>query len=83
MGTSKLIDKLEDYFDLSKKKQRKKHDKLVKIIHKLEKKKSRLEHKALREKEIDATSSRYHDVERELRVISKLISKAEKKDLEA
>ena len=80
MDTSKLIDKLENFFDLSKKKQRKKHDKLVKIIHKLEKKKSRLEHKARKEKEIDAASSRYHDLERELQVISKLISKAEQRD---
>ena len=83
MGTNKLIDKLEDYFDLSKKKQRRKHDKLVKMIRKLERKKSKLEHKAQKEKEADATSSRYHDVERELQVISKLINKAEKKDLDA
>ena len=38
MDTTKLVGKLEDFFDLSKKKQRKKHDKLVKIIGKLEKK---------------------------------------------
>ena len=81
MGTNKLIDKVEDYFDLSKKKQRKKHDKLLKIIHKLDKKKSTLEQRLQKEKEIDATSSRYQDLERELLVISKLIGKAKQKDL--
>ena len=81
MGTNKLINKLEDFFDLSKEKQRKKHDKLLKIIRKLDKKKSMLEHKLQKEKEIDTSSSRYQDMERELQVISKLISKAEQKDL--
>ena len=83
MGTNKLVEKLEDFFDLSKKKQRKKHDKLLKIINKLEKKKYRLEHKAQKEKETDATSSRYRDLERELQVISSLISKAKQKNLAA
>jgi phage-related minor tail protein len=81
MDTNKLTDKLENFFDLSKKKQRKKHDKLLKIIRKLDKKKSTLEQKLQEEKETDATSSRYQDLERELLVISKLISKAKQKDL--
>ena len=81
MDTNKLVEKLEKYFDLSKKKQRKKHDKLFKIIDKLEKQKSRLEQEAQEEREIDATSSRYQDLERELQVISGLISKAKQKDL--
>ena len=53
----------------------------MKIIRKLEKRKFRLEHKSQKEREIDATSSRYQDLERELLVISKLISKAEQKNL--
>jgi len=81
MGTNKLIDKLENFFDLSKKKQRKKHDKLLKIVRKLDKKKSTLEQKLQKEKETDATSSRCQDLERELLVISKLIGKAKQKDL--
>ena len=81
MGTNKLIDKLEDFFDLSKKKQRKKHDKLLKIIRKLNRKKSVLEQRLQKEKESDAGSSRYQDLERELQVISGLISKAQKKNL--
>ena len=81
MGTNKLVEKLEDFFDLSKKKQRKKHDKLLKIINKLERKKFRLERKAQKEREFDSTSSRYQELERELLVISRLISKAKQKDL--
>ena len=81
MDTNKLVEKLEDFFDLSKKKQRKKHDKLLKIINKLEKKKSRLERKAQKEREIYTTSSRYQELERELLVISRLISKAKQKNL--
>ena len=81
MGTTKLVEKLEKFFDLTEKKQRKKHDKLLKIIRKLDKKKSTLELKLQKEKETDATSSRYQDLERELLVISKLISKAKQKDL--
>jgi len=83
MDTSELVEKLEKFFDLPEAKQRKKHDKLMKIIRKLEKKKSRLEHKSQKEREIDATSSRYQDLERELLVISKLICKAEQKNLVA
>ena len=81
MGTSKLVEKLEKFFDLSKEKQQKKHEKLLKIINKLEKKKSRLEQKAQQEGVIDSTSSGYQDLERELQVISSLISKARQNDL--
>jgi hypothetical protein len=82
MGTAKLVDKLEKYFDLSGKQQRKKHDKYLKVIHKLEKKKFKLEQKAQREKVIDSTSRRYQDLMRELLVISRLISKAKQQDLD-
>lgn len=81
MDTNELMEKLENFFDLSEGKQRKKHDKLMKIIRKLENRKSRLEHKAQAEREIDASSSCYQDLERELQVISSLISKAKQKDL--
>jgi hypothetical protein len=81
MGTNKLVEKLEKFFDLSKEKQNKKHEKLLKIIAKLEKKKSRLEQKAQMEGMSDVTSSNYQDLERELQVISSLFSKARQKDL--
>jgi len=81
MGTTKLVKKLEKFFDLTENKQREKHDKLLKIIHQLEEKKSRLEQKAQKEKEIDESSSRYQILKRKLLVISSLISKAKQKDL--
>jgi hypothetical protein len=82
MGTNKLLEKLEDFFDLTENKQRKKHHRLVKIIHELEEKQSRLEQTALIEREIDASSSRSQDLERELVVVSGLICKAKKKSLD-
>lgn len=81
MGTNKLLGKLEKFFDLSKKKQRKKHNKLLQIIRELEEKKSELEQESQNEREIDATGSRYQALERKLLVISRLISKAKQKDL--
>ena len=53
----------------------------MKIIHELEEKQSRLEQWAQIEREVDASSSRYQDLERELVVVSGLICKAEKKSL--
>ena len=81
MGTSKLVEKLGDFFDLSKKKQRKKHNKLLKIIAKLEKKKTSLHRQARLEHEAHKSSDRYHDLTREIRVISELIQKAKKHDV--
>ena len=80
MSTSKLVDKLQDFFDLSTKKQMRKHDKLLKIIDKLERKKTRIEKKLVEMSEQDATSTRYHELSRELSVIGKLINKAKAKD---
>lgn len=81
MGTSKLMNKLEEYFNLSKSKQKKKRDKLLKIIHKLEEKKSGLEQLILSEREIDDTSEKFDELSKELTVISRLIDKAKKKSL--
>ena len=81
MGTNKLIGKLEQFFDLSKNKQQEKHDKLLKIIAKLENKKFRLEVEVIEESKTDDTSTRYHDLSKELIVLSELIKKAKKKAL--
>ena len=80
MGTNKLVEKLEEFFNLSKKKQLKKHEKLQKIIRELEKKKSKLEHNMQKEREIDATGSRYLALQQKSLVISRLICRAEQKD---
>jgi len=81
MDTNKLVGKLEKFFDLSKKKQENKRDKLLEIIEKLERKKSRLGVKLMEEGKLDDTSARYQDLSKELKVISELIKKGKKKAL--
>ena len=81
MDTNKLISKLENFFDLSKNKQKDKHDKLLRIIEKLETKKVKLEIEVMEESKKDETSSRYLDLSKELKVLSELVKKAKKKAL--
>jgi hypothetical protein len=81
MDTNKLIGKLENFFDLSKNKQKDKHDKLLRIIEKLETKKVKLEIEVMEESKKDETSSRYLDLSKELKVLSELVKKAKKKAL--
>jgi hypothetical protein len=76
MNTNKLVEKLQDFFDLSTKKQIQKHGKLLKIIAKLEHKKDRLERELAEVSENNATGSHYHDLRRELSVIGKMLRKA-------
>jgi hypothetical protein len=82
MSTSKLVEKLESFYNLSKSKQEKKHDKLLKIIEKLEEKRASLQQEMIKESEIDETSSTYQDLSKELIIINKLIKKAKKKNNE-
>jgi hypothetical protein len=81
MSTSKLIEKLQDFFDLSTKKQMKKHGKLLKIIAKLEQKRDKLEQELAEVSENNATGTRYHELRRELSVIGKMIRNAKEKDV--
>lgn len=81
MGTSKLTDKLDAFFNLSKSKQKKKRDKLLAIIDKLEEKKSNLEQEVVLESEMDETSEMFHDLRKELNIVSKLLKKAKKKSV--
>ena len=80
MDTTKLVGKLEEFFDLSKKKQRKKHDKLLKIIGKLKEKKVALEAELAGEAGNDSDSERYQDLKQELQVVSELIDKARQQE---
>lgn len=80
MSTNKLVEKLESFYNLSKSKQEKKHDKLLKIIEKLEEKRGSLQQEMIKESEIDETSSTYQDLSKELIIINKLIKKAKKKN---
>ena len=81
MDTNKLIGKLESFLDLSTKKQKDKHDKLLKIIQNLENKKVKLEIEVMEESKKDETSNRYLDLSKELKVLSELVKKAKKKAL--
>ncbi len=76
MNINKVMHKLDDYFDLSKKKQKEKRDKLLKIIGKLEEKKVELKAEMILESEKDDTSEAFYDLDKELKVISKLLKKA-------
>ena len=76
MGTNKLMHKLEDFLGLSETKQRKKREKLEGIIAKLQDKKSRLDKEIVLESELDETSSRYHELDKQRKAISRLLKKA-------
>jgi len=81
MGINKLLHKLDDFLDLSKQKQEKKHNKLLKIIKKLEAKKLELEQEVIDESKVDDTSDKYRELSKKLNVVSKLIRKAKKHDM--
>ena len=78
MGTSKLINKLENFLDLSKKKQREKQEKLRKIIANLEEKSASIKHQMIEESETDETSDRFHELESKMKVVNKMLKKAKK-----
>lgn len=81
MDTSKLVKKLKKYLDQPKDKQRKKHEKYLKIVSKLQKNKSRIETELAEQSKIDETSERYRELSQELKTVSRLIRKAKKHDL--
>jgi hypothetical protein len=76
MNIDKVMNKLDDFFNQSASKQKKKHDKLLAIIEKLERKKAELKTEMIIESEKDETSDVFHDMDKELKVISKLLKKA-------
>ncbi len=76
MKTNKLKKKLEEFFDFSKKKQKKKRDRFLKIVSKLERKRSEIDTELVEEGRRDDSSKRYDELNHELKVITKLIKKA-------
>ena len=56
MNIKKVMQKLDEYFDLSKKKQKEKREKLLQIIARLEQKRSELKAVMVMESEKDETS---------------------------
>lgn len=81
MDTAKLVEKLEGYLDLGHKKRRKRHDKLLKIIKKLEARKSAIEAEIVEQGKTDETSARYRELRQEMKVVTRLIKKARKQDI--
>ena len=78
MNSNNLIDRLDDFFDLSKKKQRKKHDKLLDIINTLQNKKSKLRRDLKKESKNCKNSDACKKLCREFKVVAKLLKKAKK-----
>ncbi len=76
MSTRKLIKWLKEFLDFSKKKQKKKCDKFLRIVKKLEGKRSKVETELAKEGRHDESSKRYHELRHELKVIIKLIKKS-------
>ncbi|NOQ88974.1 MAG: hypothetical protein GQ550_08630 [Gammaproteobacteria bacterium] len=76
MNIKKVMQKLDDYFDLSKKKQKEKREKLLQIIARLEQKRSELKAVMVMESEKDETSEEFYNLDKELIVIKKLLKKA-------
>jgi hypothetical protein len=76
MGTSKLMRKLEEFFDLSRSKQIKKRDKLDEFIARLDEKKAKLEAEMVTESETDETSEAHQELEKKHKAVSKLLKRA-------
>lgn len=76
MGTSKLREKLEEYFGYDENRQKEKQKKLLKIITKLENQQNELEQDLMQLPETEANSETVHDMQMELEVIKQLIEKA-------
>ena len=78
MKIKELIDKVDDFFDLSKKKQKDKSDKLKKMIKSLEGKKDALKKEIRSEAKRDKKSKICYNLCKEFKVINKLLKKAKK-----
>ena len=78
MGIKKILNQLDDFFDLSKKKQKKKHEKLEKIIHSLEEKKAEIKTKIMNNDKKGRSSKKNYHLCKEFKVLSRLIYKAKK-----
>lgn len=78
MNTNKVLEKLDKFFHLPQGKKEKKQKKLLKLIDALESKKEELEQQVTSAAMEDETSDRYRELERELKVVSRLIKKAKK-----
>lgn len=78
MKVKKLLEQFDDFFDLSKKKQKKKQDKLLKMIASLEQRKVLIKQEIKKEARDDKHSKACYSLCKEFKVINKLIKKAKK-----
>lgn len=78
MNLEKIKNKLSDIFQAPYHNQGEIHDKLTRIIHKLERKKNTLKEEMIIQGEQDETSERYYELEKEYQVVNKLLKKARK-----
>lgn len=76
MSTTKLIRKLEEFFDLSRSGQIKKKHKLAEFIDRLENKKSELNEQMVVQSEVDETSEVYNELEQKHKAVLKLLKRA-------
>ncbi len=78
MKVKKIMEQVEDFFDLSKNKQKKKQDKLLKLIASLEQKKAMIKQEIKKEARADKHSKACYNLCKEFKVVNKLIKRAKK-----
>ena len=78
MDLEKIKNKLTEFFELSENSQNENQEKLTKIIHKLKSKKKNLKEELALAGEQDETSESYSELEKEYKVVSKLLKTAKK-----
>ncbi len=78
MKVKKIMEQVEDFFDLSKNKQKKKQDKLLKLIASLEQKKAMIKQEIKKEAKGDKHSKACYNLCKEFKVVNKLIKRAKK-----
>ncbi len=80
MGIEKLFNRLDDFFDQSKKKQKKKAEKLSKIITALEEKKIKLKIQIKAEALKCKKSKQTYNLCKEFKALVKILKKAKKQE---
>ena len=78
MDLEKIKNKLTEFFESSENSQNENQEKLTKIIHKLKSKKKNLKEELALAGEEDETSESYSELEKEYKVVSKLLKTAKK-----
>ena len=80
MKIKDLMENIDDFFDLSKKKQKNKRDKLKKMIKSLEDKKEDLKQVIRKEANRDKKSKTCYNLCKEFKAVNKLLKKAKKRN---